>query len=63
MKKKQNDMDSLKLNLEVMDNFIRFINTGDIDLGQSIISPDVVFYASTLFSMLIQLGVIPELQH
>ena len=48
-------MDSLKLNLEVMDNFIRFINTGDIDLGQSIISPDVVFYASTLFSMLIQL--------
>ena len=49
-------MDSLKLNLEVMDNFIRFINTGDIDLGQSIISPDVVFYASTLFSMLIQLG-------
>ncbi|WP_290044345.1 hypothetical protein [uncultured Muribaculum sp.] len=56
-------MDSLKLNLEVMDNFIRFINTGDIDLGQSIILPDVVFYASTLFSMLIQLGVIPELQH
>lgn len=63
MKIKQNDMDSLKLNLEVMDNFIRFINTGDIDLGQSIILPDVVFYASTLFSMLIQLGVIPELQH
>lgn len=63
MKIKQNDMDSLKLNLEVMDNFIRFINTGDIALGQSIISPDVVFYASTLFSMLIQLGVIPELQH
>lgn len=56
-------MDSLKLNLEVIDNFIRFINTGDIALGQSIISPDVVFYASTLFSMLIQLGVIPELQH
>lgn len=56
-------MDSLKLNLEVMDNFISLINTGDIDLGQSIISPDVVFYASTLFSMLIQLGVIPELQH
>ncbi len=40
-------MESKKLNLEVMDKFIRFINTGDIDLGQSIISPDVVFYAPT----------------
>lgn len=40
-------MESKKLNLEVMDKFIRFINTGDIDLGQSIISSDVVFYAPT----------------
>lgn len=40
-------MNSKNLNLEVMDKFIRFINTGDIALGQSIISPDVVFYAPT----------------
>lgn len=36
-----------KDSIEVMDKFIRFINTGDIALGQSIISPDVVFYAPT----------------
>lgn len=40
-------MENKKLNLEVMDKFIRFINTGDLDLGRSIISPDVVFYAPT----------------
>ncbi len=40
-------MESKELNLQVMDKFIRFINTGDITLGQSIISPDVVFYAPT----------------
>lgn len=40
-------MENKKLNLEVMNKFIRFINTGDIALGQSIISPDVVFYAPT----------------
>lgn len=40
-------MESKELNFEVMDKFIRFINTGDIDLGKSIISPDVVFYAPT----------------
>lgn len=40
-------MDNKSLNLEVMDKFIRFINTGDIALGQSIISPDVVFFAPT----------------
>lgn len=40
-------MDSKKLNVEVMNKFIRFINTGDIELGKSIISPDVVFYAPT----------------
>lgn len=38
-------MDSKSLNLEVMDKFIDFINTGDVALGQSIISPDVVSYA------------------
>lgn len=40
-------MESKKLNLEVMNKFIRFINTGDLELGKSIISPDVVFYAPT----------------
>lgn len=40
-------MERKKFNLEVMDKFIRFINTGDIDLGKSIISPGVVFYAPT----------------
>lgn len=40
-------MDNKSLNLEVMDKFIRFINTGNIALGQSIISPDVVFFAPT----------------
>lgn len=30
-----------------MERFISFINTGDISLGQSIISPDVIFYAPT----------------
>lgn len=34
-------------NFEIMDKFIQFINTGNIDLGQSIISPDVIFYAPT----------------
>ena len=40
-------MDNNNPNLDVMDKFIRFINTGDIELGQSIISPDVIFYAPT----------------
>lgn len=40
-------MEIKKINLEVMDKFIRFINTGDLELGKSIISPDVVFYAPT----------------
>lgn len=40
-------MESKKLNLEVMDKFIRFINSGDISLGHGIISPNVVFYAPT----------------
>lgn len=40
-------MNNKRSNLEVMDKFIRFINTGDIELGRSIISPDVVFHAPT----------------
>lgn len=34
-------------NLEVIEKFIKFINTGDLTLGESIISPDVIFYAPT----------------
>ncbi len=34
-------------NKRVMEQFIRFINTGDNSLGEAIISPDVVFYAPT----------------
>lgn len=34
-------------NLEVMKRFVDFINTGDTALGESIISPDVIFYAPT----------------
>lgn len=40
-------MENKELNLEVIDKFIRFINTGDIALGQSVIASDVVFYAPT----------------
>ncbi len=31
----------------VMEQFIRFINTGDLSIGESVISPDVIFYAPT----------------
>lgn len=34
-------------NKQVMEQFIRFINTGDRSIGESIISPDVIFYAPT----------------
>lgn len=34
-------------NKQVMEQFIRFINTGDRTIGESIISPDVIFYAPT----------------
>ena len=34
-------------NLDVMERFIRFINTGDTALGESVISPDVIFHAPT----------------
>lgn len=40
-------MEKKNLNHETMEKFIRFINTGDIELGWSIISPDVVFHAPT----------------
>lgn len=34
-------------NKQVMEQFIRFINTGDRTVGEAIISPDVIFYAPT----------------
>lgn len=34
-------------NKQVMEQFIRFINTGDPAIGEAIIAPDVIFYAPT----------------
>lgn len=34
-------------NKQLMEQFIRFINTKDNSLGETIISPDVIFYAPT----------------
>lgn len=34
-------------NKRVMEQFVRFINTGDVKLGETIISPDVLFFAPT----------------
>lgn len=34
-------------NLDVIKDFIRFINTGDSSIGETVISPDVVFHAPT----------------
>ncbi|CCY65272.1 putative uncharacterized protein [Prevotella sp. CAG:1124] len=36
-----------EINMQVMERFIRFINTGDCGIGEGIISPNVVFYAPT----------------
>lgn len=38
---------AIERNKRVMEKFVRFINTGDVSLGENIISPDVVFYAPT----------------
>ena len=34
-------------NKKIMERFVEFINTGDIEIGKEIIAPDVVFYAPT----------------
>lgn len=34
-------------NKQIMEQFIRFINTGDPAIGEPIIAPDVIFYAPT----------------
>lgn len=34
-------------NLETLNQFVKFINTGDKTIGEKIISPDVIFYAPT----------------
>lgn len=40
-------MTSNSPNIDVIEKFIRFINTGDTELGKSIISPTVIFHAPT----------------
>ena len=35
----------LEKNKQVMQQFIRFINTGDRSVGEAIIAPEVIFYA------------------
>lgn len=40
-------MHMINPNLEVMNKFVEFINTGNVELGQSIISSEVIFYAPT----------------
>ena len=35
----------LEKNKQVMQQFIRFINTGDRSIGETIIAPEVIFYA------------------
>ena len=37
----------LEKNKQVMQQFIRFINTGDRSVGEAIIAPEVIFYAPT----------------
>jgi hypothetical protein len=34
----------LEKNKQVMQQFIRFINTGDRSIGETIIAPEVIFY-------------------
>ncbi|WP_418834859.1 hypothetical protein [Phocaeicola plebeius] len=38
----------LEKNKQVMQQFIRFINTGDRSIGETIIAPEVIFYAPPL---------------
>ena len=40
-------MNSKNPNMPVLERFIRFINSGDMTIGEPIISPDVIFYAPT----------------
>ncbi len=40
-------MDTKDTNVKIMERFIRFINTGDVTIGESIIDSDVIFYAPT----------------
>lgn len=36
-----------EINREVINRFVEFINSGNRSIGESIISPDVIFYALT----------------
>ena len=40
-------MKNTEQNKKVMNQFVEFINTGNLELGKSIISPEVIFYAPT----------------
>lgn len=40
----------LEKNKQVMQQFIRFINTGDRSIGETIIAPEVIFYAPPHFA-------------
>lgn len=40
-------MNTIAENKQVMEQFIRFINTGDRTIGEPIIAPEVIFYAPT----------------
>lgn len=47
MKEEMTMQSVIEANRKVMEQFIRFINTGDRTIGEPIISPDVIFYAPT----------------
>lgn len=47
MKEEMTMQSVIEANKKVMEQFIRFINTGDRTIGEPIISPDVIFYAPT----------------
>ncbi len=37
----------MEQNKQVMERFMEFINTGNMEIGREIIAPDIIFYAST----------------
>ncbi len=37
----------MEQNKKVMERFVEFINTGNMEIGREIIAPDVIFYAPT----------------
>lgn len=37
----------MEQNKQVMERFVEFINTGNMEIGREIIAPDIIFYAPT----------------